>query len=110
MKASLDSHNKANILLTKEDAQQLKDCGELEGKIYRTDKGDMPIKLKVSENGWRAEGVPPDVGYEDKKAYEIDIPPQGPAEILDGRVIGTDMTVVRLRKVYVALSEAFWRG
>ena len=110
MNATMDSYNQANIFLTKEDAKKLYNAGKLNGKMYRSNgQGQggslIPLRIKVSERGWRAEGMPRRAFYENKTHYEIDIPPDGPKKILQRKVIGTDITAVRLRKVYISLDS-----
>ena|SRR3989344_4434663 len=65
------------------------------------------IQSIPSKNGWRAKGVPVNVPYKKKKAYEIDIPSQGLDEILKGKYIGTDIISVKLQKVYISLDNVF---
>ena len=71
MYAHIDSYSQTNILLSKEDALEFKDKGTLEGKIQRSTGDALPLILKVSKRGWRAEGVPISSSYEKKRAYEI---------------------------------------
>ncbi len=106
MNAFIDSYTQVSIRLSRREAEELKAKNRLDGVIIRTScRETLPLRLKVSEGGWRAEGVPVRAPYEKKKAYEIDMPPQGPDEILSGKCIGTDQTAVRLRKVYISLDS-----
>ena len=107
MDAIIDRYSQASIKLSKEEAEELRVSSELEGEIWRTTGETLPLKLKVSKNGWRAEGVPVEASYEDKRAYEVHIPTDGPDKILKGKSISTDMITVRLRKVYISLDNVF---
>ena len=107
MNAIIDSYTQACIKLSTEEAQTLLSVGNLEGEIWRTTGETLPIIIKVSREGWRAEGIPIDQPYEHKKSYEIDVPPDGPDKILAGSTIGTDHTCVRLRNVYMSLDAVF---
>lgn len=105
MYAHIDSYSQTNILLSKEEAIKFNENGVLEGEIQRSGGDALPLKLRVSEKGWRAEGLPINSFYKEKKSYEIDIPPDGLQKILKGRCIGTDMPTVKLRKVYISLDS-----
>jgi hypothetical protein len=114
MNATMDGYTQMNIMLTKGEAKKLYKTGKLSGKLWRADgKGGqhyLPLKLKVSEIGWRAEGLPRKAFYQNKKSYEIDIPPDGPKKILGRKVIGTDMTAVSIRKLYISLDSVIDYG
>ena len=112
MNATMDSYTQMNIFLTKEEAKKLDRTRKLNGKLYRS-KGqgmggeDIPLKIRVSEKGWRGEGMPRKACYEKKTHYEIDVPPNGPKKILEGKVIGTDIITINLRKLYISLEGVF---
>ena len=114
MNAIMDSYSQMNIMLTKKEAKELDKTGKLNGKLYRAygDGGHqyLPLRMKVSEKGWRAEGVPIKAVYDNKKTYRIDIPPDGPKKILEGKVIGTDIITVRIRKLFISLDTVLGFG
>lgn len=100
MLAHIDSYSQINIELNKREAELLCKTGRLEGKLSTSLREKMlPLRLKVSEKGWRAEGIP----WDKPLKYEIDIPLDSPKKILEGKVIGTDRPTICLRKVYISL-------
>lgn len=106
MNANVDSYNQANIMLSVKEARQLKNRGVLRGKIYRPSQQKyFPLKLKISEKGWRADALPLNACYEEKKRFEIDIPPGGVEKVLKRKVIGTDIISSRMRKVFISLDS-----
>ena len=112
MRAHVDGYSQANIELTKNEAESLYRAGKLEGKIQQISapinlNRALPLILRVSRAGWRAEGLPLNKPLEKKKSYEIDLPPDGPEKILQGKVIGAGMPTIRLRKVYISLDGVY---
>jgi len=110
----MDSYSQMNIFLTKADAKKLHKTGKLYGKLCRAyGKGErqyLPLRLKVSEKGWRAEGIPKKAFYDGKKYYVVDIPPDGPKKILERKVIGTGLPTVMIRKLFISLDSVLDYG
>ncbi len=111
MEAGVDSYNQANILLTVKEAKQLKEKGKLNGKIYGIkEQKYLPLRLKISKKGWRADALPLNAFYENKKSFEIDIPIGGIEKVLDKKVIGTSTLSIRMRKVFISLEGVHGYG
>ena len=67
----------------------------------------LPLKLSIKETGWRAEGIPKESPFEEKKSYEVDIPPEGLEKIIEAEIIGTEYPTIELRKIYIGHEFAF---
>lgn len=112
MLSHIDGYSQVNIELTKSEAKELYRTGKLEGSIrqisgpYHINR-TLPLRLKVSKNGWRAEGIPRDKPFEKKKSYKIDMPPDGPKKILKHEIIGSGFPTIRLRKIYISLEDVY---
>jgi hypothetical protein len=107
MNAYMDSYTQLTARLSYDDAYQLKENGELTDFVWRTPSELLPLTIRAKKSGWRAEGIPTNKPYEKKKSYEIDIPPDGPDKILDGKIIGSEFPTISLRKVYIGLEYSF---
>ena len=109
--ATIDSYAQMNILLTRKHARQLKRKGSLEAKVWRTTGEELPLKLLVvdSEDKWRAQGIPEDKPYEEKQAYEIDIPKYAVNRLIRGHElsVGNFMSNISLRAVYFTLEDSY---
>jgi hypothetical protein len=106
--SSIDSYSQVRVFLTMEEAKLFESSGLLETRIWQAGSGrDLPLRLSTSGEGWRTQGVPVDVGYEEKEAYEIDVPPDGPRKILEGEIIGSGYPDITLRMVYMSLDTVY---
>jgi len=108
MSADIDSYNQLTIRLKSEGIESLSEYGEFTDFVYRTPPGTLlPLVIRVKETGWRAEGLPKESPFEEKKRYEVDIPPEGLERIIKAEIIGTEYPTVDLRKVYIGSEFAF---
>ncbi len=106
--ASIDGSSQVRVFLTAEEAKEFERAGSLATEIRQTVSGRvLPLRLRASEKGWRAQGVPANAGYEEKEAYEIDVPPDGPRKVLDGEIIGAGYPDILLRMVYMSLDTVY---
>jgi len=106
MQAGIDSYTQVSIRLSRKEAERLAKYGKLNGKILRTSREDpwkyYPLKLGVSKKGWYGAGIPRN--SPNKKYYRIDMPPDGPKLMLEGKILGTSFTS-GMRKIYISLDS-----
>ena len=96
MYASMDGYTQLRAGLSHHELNVLANGGTVEGLLHRTDR-NLLIIFRISKKGWRAKGIGD--SWETKERYEIDMPPGSVQSMREGKIIGTDMTVVELRTV-----------
>lgn len=101
MNATIDGYSQLSARLSNAEILRLKKEGRLEDKIFRMPPGEeLPFVICVGKE-WRAEGLPSDKTYDEKKSYMVRIPCECLDALQQGRSIGTNLIVVKLREVYI---------
>lgn len=100
MNANMDRYTQLSVVLSADELVQLEKNGSIDGIVWRTTDDNLPLKISLSDTGWRAQGLPQDVPYENKQCYEIDMPRDGIAALRSGRQIGAGYPTISLRYIY----------